>query len=272
MNITNHLRGLPKRLLWAGTLMLFLETPSAVTAELPETIRTIKPSVVGIGTIIKTRSPPVAFFGTGFVVGDGLTIVTNAHVVQTPLDVANNESMIVLVGQDPEYEQREARVLATDRGHDLALLKITGKPLPALNIADSARAKEGQALAFTGYPLAMALGLHAATHRATLAAITPIVQPTPNSRRLNAAAVARTREGAFTIFQLDGTAYPGNSGSPLYDAETGEVLGIINMVFVKGSKENAVTNPSGISYAIPSQYIRELMERAAKNQAPINRP
>ncbi len=27
---------------------------------------------------------------------------------------------------------------------------------------------------------------------------------------------------------LDATAYPGNSGSPLYDPETGEVVGIIH--------------------------------------------
>src|SRR4030065_2700752 len=39
--------------------------------ELSRTIENIKPSVVGIGTFQKTRSPPVSFIGTGFVVGDG---------------------------------------------------------------------------------------------------------------------------------------------------------------------------------------------------------
>jgi S1-C subfamily serine protease len=63
------------------------------------------------------------------------------------------------------------------------------------------------------------------------------------------------------VFQLDGTAYPGNSGSPLYDPETGLVYGVINMVFVKGTKEAALSNPSGITYAIPGTYIRGLLER-----------
>ena len=67
------------------------------------------------------------------------------------------------------------------------------------------------------------------------------------------------------MLQLDATAYPGNSGSPLYDPETGAVYGIVNMVFVKGTKENALSHPSGITYAIPANYIRGLVERAGKN-------
>jgi S1-C subfamily serine protease len=65
----------------------------------------------------------------------------------------------------------------------------------------------------------------------------------------------------FDIFQLDGTAYPGNSGGPLFDPETGDVLGVLNMVFIKGTRESALTHPSGISYAIPSEYIRLLLRR-----------
>lgn len=254
-----------KNLLFVGCLLFLLGLKGVGAADLPETIRAVKPSVVGIGSLLKTRSPPVGFFGTGFAVGDGLTIVTNAHVISPILDVARKEALIVLVGQGSDYAQREARVLVSDKGRDLALLRIDGPPLPALKLGDSAQAKEGQPLAFTGYPLAIVLGLHAATHRATLSAITPIVGPPPNARLLNAATVARVREGPFTIFQLDGTAYPGNSGSPLYDVQTGEVLGILNMVFVKGTKESAITSPSGISYAIPSQYIRALLERTGKN-------
>ncbi len=66
------------------------------------------------------------------------------------------------------------------------------------------------------------------------------------------------------MLQLDGTAYPGNSGSPLYETENGEVVGIINMVFVKGTKEAALTQPSGISYAIPAQPLIDLIQRSVK--------
>jgi serine protease Do len=64
----------------------------------------------------------------------------------------------------------------------------------------------------------------------------------------------------FQVFQLDATAYPGNSGSPVFDPETGAVVGIINMVYVKGVKENATSNPSGITYAIPGKYIARLLD------------
>jgi serine protease Do len=68
--------------------------------------------------------------------------------------------------------------------------------------------------------------------------------------------------GNFDIFQLDGTAYPGNSGGPLFDPETGDVLGIVNMVFIKGTRESALTHPSGITYAIPSKFIQQLLQRS----------
>jgi len=38
------------------------------------------------------------------------------------------------------------------------------------------------------------------------------------------------------------------------------VLAVINMVLVKGSKESAITHPSGISYAIPVRFVRELVK------------
>ena len=60
----------------------------------------------------------------------------------------------------------------------------------------------------------------------------------------------------------DATAYPGNSGSPLYDPTTGAVVGIINKVFIQESKESILQKPSGISYAIPINYLKELMKKA----------
>ena len=64
----------------------------------------------------------------------------------------------------------------------------------------------------------------------------------------------------FDAFQLDAIAYPGNSGSPLFEPETGHVIGILNMVFVKETKENVLSKPSGISYAIPVRYLRALID------------
>jgi S1-C subfamily serine protease len=237
--------------------------PIAARADnLPRTILAVKPSIVGVGSFLKTRSPAVTFSGTGFAVGDGLSIITNAHVVPMTLDTAKMEQLGVVVGSGQDFRFRPARLVALDRAHDLAHLRLEeGPPLPALTLGDSRGAVEGQALAFTGFPLGMVLGLNHVTHRATLSAITPIVMPSLSSRRLDARAITQLQRDPLNIFQLDGTAYPGNSGSPVYDAESGAVLGVINMVFVKGLKETAITSPSGITYAVPARYVQELLQQ-----------
>jgi len=233
----------------------------AAAADLSHVIEAVKPSVVGIGNFQKLRSPPVVFSGTGFAVGDGLSIITAAHVVQ---DMVNHEAdftLGVLLPQGELAQFRPATITAFDQAHDLVRLHITGTPLPALPIGDSDKVAEGTALAFTGFPLGMALGLHPATHRCSVAAITPLAGPAINATRLDARLASQLSKGGYTVFQLDGTAYPGNSGSPLFDAETGEVIGVINMVYVKGLKEAAISTPSGISYAVPAKYLLELLRR-----------
>jgi len=246
----------------AGLCVLSPALPDvARAAELTAVIPTVKRSVVGVGTFERTRSPATVFVGTGFVVGDGLSVITNSHVVPATIDTERMEQIGIVTMDGEIVRFRPAQLVARDAEHDLAHLRLTGTPLPALELVDSDKALEGQALAFTGYPLGMVLGLHAATHRATLAAITPVVTPSLNSRKLDVRQLVQLQRAPFNIFQLDATAYPGNSGSPLYDPASGKVWGVINAVFVKGLKETAITNPSGITYAIPGNYVRELLQQ-----------
>jgi serine protease Do len=104
----------------------------------------------------------------------------------------------------------------------------------------------------------MVLGLYPATHRGIVSAITPIVMPSMSSRTLTADQIKRIRS-PFDVYQLDAVAYPGNSGSPVYDTRTGHVIGVINSVLVKTTKEAVLKEPSGISYAIPVRYVRALL-------------
>jgi S1-C subfamily serine protease len=219
--------------------------------------------VVGVGTLLKTRQPAVVFVGTGFAVGDGLSIITNAHVIPKQLDSARKEELGIVIGSEGEAVSfRPAHLVGLDTEHDLAHLRLSGTPLAPLALASDDGVAEGQDLAFTGYPLGMRLGLHAATHRALLAAIAPAVRPSLNSRQLDARAIALLQRPGFAVYQLDGTAYPGNSGSPLFRPQDGSVVGVINMVFLKGLRESAVSNPSGITYAIPVRHVRELLQRS----------
>lgn len=242
--------------------LVFLKLSTAIAADdFVSVVKAVKPAVVAIGTFQKTRTPAVSFNGTGFVVGDGLTVITNAHVVKGARALELDETLVVLAGKGDPSEFRRASVVAVDNEHDLAQLRISGNPLPTLLLGDSSQVSEGQAIAFTGFPLAIGLGFHHATHRGYLASITPIAKPALDSNRLDSRVVAQLRRTSFEIFQLDATAYPGNSGSPVYDPITGTVIGVINMVFIKGLKETAITNPSGISYAIPVNFVHDLLNR-----------
>jgi serine protease Do len=231
-----------------------------VAADLPAAIERVKPSVVGVGTYMETRQPRVQLRGTGFVVGDGQHVITNDHVLPNVLESQAQELLAVFVPGEGRAQVRRARPVASDPARDLVLLRIDGDPLPALRLGQSNSVREGQAIAFTGFPIGAALGLFAATHRGTVSAIAPVVIPARTGRELDPALIRRMRE-PYTIFQLDATAYPGNSGSPLFDPASGEVLGVINMVFVKEGRESALERPSGISYAIPVDYARELLRQ-----------
>ena len=159
------------------------------------------------------------------------------------------------------FDTRPATVVKLDTTHDLALLRFEGHPLPAFRIASSNDIHEGMSVAFIGFPIGGMLGYKPVTHRGIISSITPVALPPPNSQQLNEKTVRRLREGSFDIYQLDATAYPGNSGGPVLDADTGAVVGVINMVLVKSTKESALSQPTGISYAIPSHFIEELLNR-----------
>lgn len=242
-----------------GLLVLCLATVANANG-LADTVAKVKPSIVGVGTYLPTRAPQSQLHGTGFVVGDGYHVITNAHVVKLKLALNKKEKLVIFAGTGKRVSRRDARVLLLDEDHDLALLRISGTKLPALTVGDSRKAREGQSYAFTGFPIGVILGLYPATHRGIISSITPIAAPMADSRQLTPALIKRLK-AAYKIFQLDATAYPGNSGSPLYDEYTGQVIGVINSVFVKGTKEAAIENPSGITYAIPSRYVSALLNK-----------
>lgn len=237
-------------------------TSTLAGADVADTLASIKPSVVGVGSFHPTRSPRAHLMGTGFIVGDGKYVVSCAHIFNAILESEKNETWAVLTGRDRQMSVRPARVVLRDKGRDLILLRIDGEPLPALKLAQSDTVREGWQLYFTGYPIGSILGLNPSTHRAGLAAVVPIYTPVPAAFQLNPR-ILKQAQAQYEIYELDAIAYPGNSGSPVWHPETGEVVGVVNSVFVKGAKETALTAPSGISYAIPVKWVRELLREAA---------
>ncbi|ASP48003.1 S1 family peptidase [Cognaticolwellia beringensis] len=241
-------------------IIIGLYFSSIAQANLVDTVSMVKPSVVGIGIYTPTGRQKNQLFGTGFVIGDGRYIVTNNHVIDKELDDNLLQKLAVFTGKGPAAKVRLAKLIATDEEHDLAILKIEGRPLPALTLATSNFLSEGSSIAFTGFPIGAVLGLYPVTHRGIIAAVTPTIIPVDDSRQISIAMLKRLRD-PYLVYQLDATAYPGNSGSAMYDVKTGEVVGIINKVFVQESKETVISKPSGITYAIPVKYLHVLLKK-----------
>lgn len=258
------------RLIFLVLSGLFIAGP--LWADMASTITKVKPSVVIVGTYKNTNNPRFSLKGTGFVVangnsGRGNLVITNAHVLEQTAQVDVDAALVIQIRVDQnELQVRPVTVLEVDKLHDLVLLRFEGPAAPALSMRDSGSVQEGQAIAFMGFPIGGALGFSPVTHRGMVSSIAPVALPTPSAQQLNEKTIRSLRSGShFDIFQLDGTAYPGNSGGPLFDPDTGEVLGVVNMVFIKGTRESALTNPSGISYAIPSRFVLQLLQRSKSN-------
>ena len=242
--------------------------PFTSTPDLRETIKRIKPSIVGMGVYQPTRRSPARLRGTGFVVADGNHVVTSAHVYRLTIEDAAKdggkkkakEFAVAFLRSGESTTYRHVKMVAEDAEHDLAVLKFIGAGLPPLTLATDEEIQEGQSVAFTGFPLGAILGLYPVTHRGTVSAITPIALPANASGQLDSAMIQQL-VNTFPVYQLDATAYPGNSGSPLFDPDTGVVYGVVNSTFVKRTKEKLLPEPTGITYAIPIRHARKLLQK-----------
>ncbi|GAA0369862.1 hypothetical protein GCM10009092_37670 [Bowmanella denitrificans] len=222
-----------------------------------------KNAVVGVGIFDPIGTPRSQLQGTGFVIGDGTLVATNFHVVERALEEGSQQRRVVFIGTGNNPQINQAEIVKTDPAHDLAILRIEQKVASVLSLSGEDRLPDGRDVAFTGYPIGAVLGLYPATHKGMVAATTPVVTPSANAQQLSLEVLKRLRE-PFMVYQLDATAYPGNSGSPVYNVSTGEVVAIINKVFVKESKESALSAPSGITYAIPVKYLRDLLAEVSQ--------
>jgi S1-C subfamily serine protease len=227
-------------------------------------VRRNKGAVLPVGTYSPTDSPRFGFRGSGFVVaGQGgahsRLVATNFHVLPDGAEDSAAIRMAVWVGSGESPPWRLARVVATDRFRDLALLEVDGPSMAGLVLAADDTVQEGQAIALMGFPIGSVLGYSVVTHRGIVSSITAAALPAANARQLDPRAVSRLREGNFQLLQLDATAYPGNSGGPVFDVESGQVVGVLSSGLVKAGRESALSSPTGITYAVPVAPLRALL-------------
>jgi S1-C subfamily serine protease len=176
--------------------------------------------------------------GSGFVVAEDGTIVTNAHVV----DGASS----VQVGFEEGGDLVDAEVKGVDDDTDLAVLKIEpeGQDLTVLPLGDSAEAEVGDPVVAIGNPFGL--------QRTVTTGIVSALQ-----RQVDAPSGFAITD----VIQTDASINPGNSGGPLLNAR-GEVIGINSQIATGGGQGSV-----GIGFAVPVNTAKDLLPqlRAGKD-------
>jgi S1-C subfamily serine protease len=165
--------------------------------------------------------------GSGFILDKSGHVLTNYHVVANA-----NRGIEVQLSNKRRYT---AKVVGTDKVHDLALLQIDAPNLEPVTLADSAGLSVGQKVYAIGNPF----GLSGTMTRGIISSIRSI----------------KGSEGSpiEDAIQTDAAINPGNSGGPLLNSH-GEVIGINTMIASNGADQS-----SGIGFAIPINTAKAVL-------------
>ena len=215
-----------------------IERPVGSVAEIAQRVL---PSVVSIEAIANDGGST----GSGFVIDSTGYILTNNHVIAA--SVASGGAISVHLNDGSDYS---AKVVGRDTSYDLAVLKITGARLKALQFGDSDKIAVGDSVIAIGSPLGLTgtvtLGIISAKDRAVTAG------------------ESESENSFINALQTDAAINPGNSGGPLVDA-TGAVIGVNSAIATLGSSMNSQTGSIGLGFAIPINQARKTAEQLIKS-------
>jgi|Tabmets5t2r1_1033131.scaffolds.fasta_scaffold10002_2 S1-C subfamily serine protease len=176
--------------------------------------------------------------GSGFVVDEDGTILTNAHVV----DGADE----VTVSFEEGGEAIGAEVKGVDPDTDLAVLKIDPgevENLTVLPLGDSSELQVGDPVVAIGNPFGL--------QRTVTTGIVSALQ-----RQID----APSGFSISNVIQTDASINPGNSGGPLLDAH-GRVIGINSQIATGGGQGSV-----GIGFAVPVNTAKDLLPRLREGE------
>ena len=164
--------------------------------------------------------------GSGFIVNQDGTILTNAHVV----DGAQKVTVTLKDGRT-----FQGKVMGKDPVTDVAVVKVDSNNLPVVKVGDSKTLQPGEMAIAIGNPLGLdntvTQGIISATGRTSGQVGIP-------DKRVN-------------FIQTDAAINPGNSGGPLLN-QRGEVVGI-NTAIIQGAQ--------GLGFAIPIDTARGISDQ-----------
>lgn len=257
-------------------------------------IEHVESAIVGVGV---TRDLPndraeIEIIGTGFNVAPTGIVVTCEHVLSAHLkkysdweqkvppktnhpasfSYTQKTPLVVLIkiyiGTPKNIQHvglfvKQAVVIYGSKDSDLAVLKLDGKTdLPFVTLGNSDKAKPGQKILIGGYPFGEKLfeeewgGVRVTFAEGLLSSILPYMHVSKED---------------ISYFQLDVTANPGNSGGPVFLADTGQVIGVlkggeISNVLIPRKDDQGKSFlslgqiPRGINFAIPINKVKGMIE------------
>ncbi len=181
--------------------------------------------------------------GSGFIISNDGLIITNKHVVSD-----EEASYQVLTYDNKKYQVEK---IYRDPLNDLAILKINANNLKPLKLGDSNNLKLGQLVIAIGTPLGEF------TNTVTSGIISGL------GRGITAGSPFEGFvERLDNVIQTDAAINPGNSGGPLLNSR-GEVIGVNTAIAQEGQN---------IGFAIPSNVVKNLIDKFNKNGASFERP
>jgi len=194
------------------------------------------PGVVFIRAVISEGGQTATATGSGFVIGRGGSIVTNAHVVGDAKTVTVKFS---------DSKVATAKVAGTDLSTDLALLLVDpdGLDLHALALGSSKDVQVGDAALAIGNPFGLERTL-------TTGVISGIGREIPSL------------QAGFEIgnaLQTDAAINPGNSGGPLLDGR-GRVIGVNSQIETGGGGGSV-----GVGFAVAIDTAKEVIPRLRRD-------
>ena len=172
----------------------------------------------------KVQTPKREAMGSGVIISSDGYIVTNNHVVD------GADELTVSLSDNREFS---ARIIGADKTTDLALIKIDGKELPAIQIANSDDVKVGEWVLAIGNPI----GLNNTVTAGIISA---------KARTLGA-------NGVESFIQTDAAINSGNSGGALVNTR-GELVGINAMLY------SQTGSYSGYGFAIPTAMMNKVVD------------
>ena len=171
----------------------------------------------------RVQTPKRTATGSGVIISNDGYIVTNNHVVE------GADELTVTLNDNREFS---ARIIGTDKTTDLALIKIDGKSLPAISIANSDGLKVGEWVLAVGNPLGL--------------------NNTVTAGIVSAKARSLDGNGIQSFIQTDAAINQGNSGGALVNTR-GELVGI-NAMLASPTGSNI-----GYGFAIPTTIMNKVV-------------